>query len=164
MADINRVTLLGRVGKDPEIKDLGSSQVANFSVATGSRWKDRDGNWQEKTQWHRVVAWRWLADRVREHLTRGCLVYVEGELETREWADRDGNKRYMTEVNAKAVHPIGAAPEAQQGGGGYGGGGGQRSGSYGQSGGYGGGQQGGGYSPPASQPRPGAPTDDDLPF
>lgn len=170
MTDINQVLLLGRLGRDPEHKATSNNPVANMSLVTARKWKDRDGNWQEKPTWHRIVAWGYLADQARDRLHKGDLVLVQGELETREWTDREGAKRTTTEVNARMLQLV-TSPggEGQRsggyggGGGGYGQGGGQ-SGGYG--GGYGGGQQGGVYSPPSGQPTGGAavPDDDDIPF
>lgn len=96
---INRVTLVGRLGADPEIRTLGSgTTVAKFGLATSERYRDRDGNWQEETQWHDVVLWRQLAERAQRSLTKGSLIYLEGKLTHRKWQDRDGNPRKTTEV------------------------------------------------------------------
>lgn len=96
---VNKVILLGRLGQDPELKYTPSgAAVANFSVATNEVWKDGDGNKKERTDWHRVVLWRKQAELAGEYLKKGSRVYIEGKLQTRSWDDKDGNKRYMTEV------------------------------------------------------------------
>ncbi len=98
---VNRVTLIGRLGADPELRtfDNGSS-LLTFRMATNESYKDRDGNWQDKTEWHSVVAWRNLAERLERQLQKGSQVYIEGKLTHRDYEDRDGNKRYVTEVVA----------------------------------------------------------------
>lgn len=101
---VNKVILVGNLGKDPELKKTPSGQsVASFSVATSESFKGRDGNKQEKTEWHNVVAWGKLADLVNQYLAKGRSCYIEGKLTTRSWDDRDGNKRYKTEVVAQNV-------------------------------------------------------------
>ncbi len=96
---VNKVILIGRLGQDPELKYTPSgAAVTNFSVATNSVWKDSDGNRKEQTEWHRVVMWRRLAEVAGEYLKKGSRVYIEGSLRTRSWDDKDGNKRYMTEI------------------------------------------------------------------
>ena len=96
---VNRVTLVGNVGRDPELRRLSSgAPVAKFSVATSESFQDRDGNAREQTEWHDVVLWRALAERAEAHLRKGMLVYVEGKLSTRTWEDREGNSRKTTEV------------------------------------------------------------------
>ena len=96
---INKVTLVGRLGADPEIRTLGSGvMVAKFSVATSENYKDRSGQWQEETQWHDVVLWRNLAERAQQHLRKGSMVYLDGKLTHRKWQDKDGNPRRTTEV------------------------------------------------------------------
>ena len=95
---VNKVILVGNLGRDPEIRSTPSGQnVANFSVATTRRWKDRDGNRQEKTEWHNIVAWGKQAEIAGQYLTKGKQVFVEGRLETRTW-EKDGQKHYRTEV------------------------------------------------------------------
>jgi len=99
---INKVILVGRLGKDPEVRHLeNGAVVANFSVATSERYKDKDGNRQEKTDWHNVVVWRQLAEIAEKYLRKGSLVYIEGKIRTRSWDDKDGNKKYTTEVVAE---------------------------------------------------------------
>jgi single-strand DNA-binding protein len=97
MAGVNKVTLLGRLGKDPEVRTLeNGSKLATVSIATGESYKDKDGNWQEKTEWHRLNFWRDNADRA-ERLRKGDQVYVEGKLTTRSW-EQDNITRYVTEI------------------------------------------------------------------
>ena len=111
MASVNKVILVGNLGRDPEIRYTTSgTPVANFTMATSDRWTDKaSGERKEKTEWHRVVVWAKLAEIVGEYLHKGKQVYVEGALQTREWEDRDGNKRYTTEVRAREVLMLGRA-------------------------------------------------------
>jgi len=97
---VNKVILLGRLGKDPELKYTPSGQaVTKFSLATSERWKDKaSGEFQEKTEWHNIVCWAKLAETANQYLTKGSSVYVEGRLQTRTWDDKEGKKHYMTEV------------------------------------------------------------------
>ncbi len=113
MASVNKVILIGNLGADPEIKyTQGNVPVANLRVATTEKWQDRSTNeWKEKTEWHRVVAWRHLAERAERFLTKGKQVYIEGRLETRQWQDRDGNTRYTTEVRADQLMILGRREE-----------------------------------------------------
>jgi single-strand DNA-binding protein len=98
---LNKVMLIGHLGGDPELKYTpGGQAVATFNVATNEVYKDKDGNQQEKTDWHRIVVWSKQAEIAAEYLRKGRLVYVEGRLQTRSWNDKDGNKRYTTEVVA----------------------------------------------------------------
>ncbi len=151
---INKVILVGNVGRDPELRYTASgTAVANFSLATSRRYKDRDGNQQEQTEWHRCVAWARTAEIVNQYANKGKQLYIEGRLQTRQWEDRDGNTRYTTEVVADNIQLLGRA-----GGGGGGGGG-----DYGDpgpasapsEGASGGGTAGGGDAPV---------NDDDIPF
>lgn len=101
MSSVNKVILIGRIGKDPEIRYTNdSTPVANFSIATSESYKDKNGERQESTEWHNIVAWKKLAEICEKFLTKGKLVYVEGELRTRSWEDKDGNKKYATEIVA----------------------------------------------------------------
>jgi single-strand DNA-binding protein len=101
MASLNKVMLIGYLGADPEIRYTPSgAAVANFRIATTERWKSKEGEREERTEWHRIVAWRELGERCGEYLHKGSLVYIEGRLETRDWEDRDGNKRRTTEIRA----------------------------------------------------------------
>jgi len=99
---LNKVTLIGNLGKDPELSYTPSGvAVAKFSVATGEKWKDQEGNLQEHTEWHNIVAWRKLAEICGQYLKKGSKVYLEGKLQTRSWDDKNtGVKRYTTEVIA----------------------------------------------------------------
>ncbi|RYZ90226.1 MAG: single-stranded DNA-binding protein [Proteobacteria bacterium] len=104
MASVNKVILIGKLGKDPEIKHTPSGNaVCTFSVATSERWTD-NGKTQEKTEWHRIVVWNKLAENCAKYLAKGRSVYVEGKLETRKWDDKNGQKQSMTEVKAKVVN------------------------------------------------------------
>lgn len=96
---MNKSMLIGNLGADPEVRYTQTgTPVASFNVATTERWKDTDGNPQEHTEWHRIVAWRRLAEICGEYLTKGSKIYVEGRLQTRKWKDGDGNDRYTTEI------------------------------------------------------------------
>lgn len=107
---VNKVIIVGNLGGDPELKYLpDGTAVATFSVATSERWTDKgSGEKRESTEWHRVVAWRQLAEIVAQHLSKGRQVYVEGALKTRSWEGDDGVKRYATEVQAREVKFLGA--------------------------------------------------------
>src|SRR5258706_9891222 len=95
--DLNKVMLIGRLGQDPELKYTQSGvAVVNFSVATGMKWKDQEGNWQEKTEWHNITAWRGLAETCANYLKKGSRVYLEGRLETDSWEDENKKKHYRT--------------------------------------------------------------------
>ena len=97
---VNRTIFVGFLGKDPESRTIeNGNKVANFSLATSENYKDKSGEWQEKTEWHNITAWGNLADRA-ERLHKGDKIYLEGKLSTRSWDDKDGNKRYKTEVVA----------------------------------------------------------------
>lgn len=101
---VNKVILVGRLGADPELRYTGSgTAVVNFRLATTESYKDANGEWQEKTEWHSLVVWSKLADRVNEYIRKGSLVYIEGSLQTRSWDDRDGNTRYTTEVKVREI-------------------------------------------------------------
>lgn len=106
---VNKVFLVGCLGADPELKYTPSSRpVANFSIATSENWKDKGGTKQERTEWHRIVAWGDLAETCQKYLTKGRLVHVEGKLQTRTY-DKDGQKHYRTEVVADRVTFLGSA-------------------------------------------------------
>jgi single-strand DNA-binding protein len=112
MAGVNKVIIVGRLGADPEVKTVGNSQtVARLSVATSENWVDKDGQKQERTEWHRIVVWGRLAEIVGKHLAKGRQVYVEGRLQTRSWEDQQGQKRYTTEIVANTVQFLGAPGE-----------------------------------------------------
>lgn len=107
---VNKVIVLGRLGQDPELKYTPSgSSVCNFSLATSESWNDKNsGQRQERTEWHRIVVWGKLAELCNQYLSKGRQAYVEGRLQTRSWEDKDGNKRYTTEILANTVQFIGA--------------------------------------------------------
>ncbi len=101
MAAVNKVILIGNLGRDPEIRYTKNGQaVATFSLATTEKWKNKNGDREEKTEWHRIVAWGKLGEICGEYLTKGKQAYIEGRLQTREWEDKDGNKRTTTEIVA----------------------------------------------------------------
>lgn len=157
---VNKVILIGNLGRDPEIRSLPSGQtVANFSLATNRRWKDRDGQRQEQTEWHNVVVFGRQAEVAGQYLTKGKQIYIEGRLQTRSWDDKQsGEKKYRTEVVCENFQML-SGPGEQRGGGPAGAPGGRDfdQGDYGggyESGGGGGGYGGGG----------GSADDDDIPF
>lgn len=100
MASLNKVMLIGNLGKDPELRHTpAGTAVATFSLATSERYRNKQSNeWEEKTEWHNVVLWNKLAETAGQYLSKGKTVYLEGRLQTRKWQDRDGNTRYTTEV------------------------------------------------------------------
>jgi single-strand DNA-binding protein len=102
---VNKAILIGRLGRDPEMRTTGSgTAVCNFTMATDEGYRDKaSGEWQKRTEWHRIVAWARLAEQCSNLLSKGKLVYIEGRLQTREWNDRDGNKRTTTEVVANVM-------------------------------------------------------------
>ena len=142
MGSVNKIILLGHLGRDPELRSTpGGQQVANFTLATNEQWTDKGGQKQERTEWHRIVAWGKLADLCRDYLSKGRQVYIEGRLTTRQWDDKDGNKRSTTEVVAQQIVFLGGSGRGEGGGG---------SGSGGMS-----------PEPPSDG---GGLTDDDIPF
>ncbi len=103
MSSLNKVMVIGRLGRDPEVKRLENGAiVAKFSVATSESYKDKEDNWQEQTEWHEIVMWRFLAERAEKQLSKGKLVYIEGKLTHRKWEDSEGKKRSNTEVVAQS--------------------------------------------------------------
>lgn len=122
--------LIGNVGKDPEIRYLDgggqnnpNAKVANFTLATSERYRDRNGNPQERTEWHNIVAWRNSADIAEKYVKKGTQLYIEGKLRTRDWTDQSGNKRYTTEVYVDSMQLLGRKsdnPGASEGGQQYG--------------------------------------------
>ncbi len=106
---VNKVILIGNLGRDPEVKYTPSgTAVAKFSIATNERFKDKSGEWQDRTEWHNIVAWQRLAEIAGEYLKKGRSVYVEGRLQTRSWDDKEsGQKKYMTEVVANDLVLLG---------------------------------------------------------
>jgi len=106
---LNKVMLIGNVGRDPEKKELPSgSTLLNFSVATNESFKNKEGEWQDRTEWHNIVVWGKRAEGLSKILSKGMPLYIEGKLQTRSWEDRDGNKRYMTEVVAWDIKLLGS--------------------------------------------------------
>ncbi len=106
---LNKVMLIGRLGADPELKYTPSNAaVLNMSIATNTSYRTPDGQQQEMTEWHRIVAWRKLAEIISQYAKKGNQVYVEGKIQTRSWDDKDGNKRYMTEVVADSIQLLGS--------------------------------------------------------
>ena len=104
MSGVNKVILLGNLGKDPEVRYLeGGTAVASFSLATSESYKDKSGARKDITEWHNVVLWRGLAEVSEKYLKKGDTVYIEGKLKTRSWDDKDGNKKYTTEVVADSM-------------------------------------------------------------
>ncbi|USD37288.1 single-stranded DNA-binding protein [Ferrimonas sp. SCSIO 43195] len=149
---VNKVILVGNLGQDPEVRYMpNGNAVANITVATSETWKDQQGQQQERTEWHRVVMFRRLAEIAGEYLRKGSKVYLEGKLQTRKWQDNNGQDRYTTEVVADEMQMLdsrggqqgGGFQGGQQGGGFQGGqqGGGFQGGQQGGQGNYGGGQQ-----------------------
>ena len=113
---VNKVILVGNVGKDPEVRySQSGTPVANFSLATNERFKDRSGEWQDRTEWHNIVAWQRLAEIVGEYVAKGSKVYVEGNLQTASWEDRQsGERKYRTEIVARDLLLLG--PRENSGG------------------------------------------------
>jgi single-strand DNA-binding protein len=141
MASVNKVILVGNLGRDPELRyTQGGSAVTNFTLATNEKWRDKDGNNQERTEWHRIVVWGRSAENCAQYLQKGSTVFIEGRLQTREWEDKEGHKRNTTEINALSVQFL-----SSRGGGG-----------------------GAGRGPAANDPGPGdadqGPSGDDIPF
>ena len=121
---LNKVMLIGNVGNDPEIRYLdsnpqspqGNAKVASFRLATTERYRDRNGETRENTEWHSIVAWRSNADLVEKFVHKGSQIYIEGKLRTRQWTDQTGNKRFTTEIQADNIQLLGKRPDAPQGG------------------------------------------------
>ncbi len=112
---VNRVILVGNLGADAELRYTGSGMaVANFRIATTEVWKDKDGQKQEQTEWHRISLWGKMAEAVSQYLTKGKQVYVEGRIQTRKWQDKDGQDRYSTEIKADKVTLLGGGPRSGQ--------------------------------------------------
>jgi single-strand DNA-binding protein len=111
MAGVNKAILVGNLGKDPEIRALDSGvKVATFSIATTETYKDKEGKRVDSTEWHNVVLWRGLAEIAEKYLKKGNSVYVEGRIKTRSWDDKDGNKRYTTEIVGDTMNMLGGKP------------------------------------------------------
>lgn len=138
---LNRAMLIGNLGRDPELRYTPAGvAVASFTIATNESWKDQDGNLQERTEWHNIVAWRKLAEICGEYLKKGKKIYVEGKIQTRSYDDKNtGAKRYITEIVADNIIMLdGRGGTSSEGG--------------------------GGFTPQAEQPESGGAKDDDLPF
>jgi single-strand DNA-binding protein len=142
---VNKVILIGNLGADPELRATQSgTSVATLSVATSRKWKNKEGQQQDETEWHRVIVWAQAAEFCANYLSKGSKVYVEGRLQTRKWQDQSGNDRYTTEIIATTVQSL--SPKGSEGGG------------------------GGGYDEPPLPPEPfgggmgGSGTGEDVPF
>jgi single-strand DNA-binding protein len=148
MASLNKVMLIGNLGKDPEVRyTAGGTAVASFSLATSEKFKNKNGEWEEKTEWHNITLWARLAEIAGEYLAKGKTVYIEGRLQTRKWQDKDGKDRYTTEIVGEKMQMLSGKGE----------GGGQRpaAGRPSQQQDY---NQGGSYEEPTFNP------DDEIPF
>ena len=155
MGTVNKVIIVGNLGRDAEIRYTpGGAAVSTLSLATTDVWNDKAGQRQEKTEWHRVVVWGKQAETLKDYLMKGRQIYVEGRLQTRQWDDKDGNKRYTTEIRSDRIVLLGG----RGGGTGEGGGGG---------GDYGSPRSSGSSSPSSTAGGPPGPpdlTEDDIPF
>jgi single-strand DNA-binding protein len=155
MLGVNKVILIGRLGKDPELRYTpGGQATASFSLATSERWTDKNGQRQERTEWHNIVAWTKLAELANQYLKKGSPAYIEGRITTRSWDDRDGNKKYKTEIVANTIQFLGS---------GGGGGAGPSNTMGGQDAGEGA-REAPEPDPLPSGPGPGAAVDEELPF
>ncbi len=144
MGSVNKVILVGNLGRDAELRYTpGGAAVATLNLATTEVWNDRSNQRQEKTEWHRVVVWGKQAESLQEYLTKGKQIYVEGRLQTRQWDDKDGNKKYTTEIKADRITLLGGGSGAS----------GARSS-----------ERGGGHAAPMDEPPMEPITDDDIPF
>ena len=115
MASVNKVILVGNLGADVETRYMPNGDaVANIRLATTESWKDKDGNKQERTEWHRVIFYRRLAEIVGQYLKKGSSVYLEGRIRTRKWTDKDGQERYTTEIEATEMQMLGGRSEQQE--------------------------------------------------
>jgi single-strand DNA-binding protein len=114
---VNKVILVGNVGKDPEIKVAGSgASIATFSLATSDRTKDQQGNWTDRTEWHSLVAFQRTAEIVRDYVKKGAKLYIEGRIQTRSWDDKDGQKKYRTEIIVNDLVLLSGRGEGESGG------------------------------------------------
>jgi len=152
MAGVNKAIILGNLGADPEIRyTSGGQAVSDLRIATSRRWQNKDGGQQEDTQWHRVVVWGKQAEMCKEYLSKGRQVYIEGRIQTRAWDDKEGIKRYTTEIVAQTVQFVGNRGDSNRSSGGS----------------FGGGSQGGNNSggiPDAVAPSGPSFSDDEIPF
>ncbi len=115
MAGVNKAILIGNLGADPELRHTPSGvAVASFNIATTEQWTSKTGERNERTEWHRIVAWGRLAEICNEYLTKGRQVYIEGRIQTRQWEDRDGNRRYTTEIVAQTLQMLGRPGERSE--------------------------------------------------
>ena len=115
MSGVNKVIVIGRLGADPEVKTIaGGNTVARLSIATSENWTDKQGQKQERTEWHRVVVWGKLAELCGKYLSKGRQAYIEGRLQTRSWEDQSGQKKYTTEIVANTVQFLGGGAERPQ--------------------------------------------------
>ena len=113
MSGVNKAILIGNLGSDPETRTIESgAKVANFSIATTERYKDKENNMVEKTEWHNIVMWRGLADVAEKWLKKGSQVYIEGRIKTRKWTDKDGVDRYSTDIVAENMTMLGGNPNS----------------------------------------------------
>jgi len=151
MASVNKAILVGNLGKDPEMRYTQSNTpVCSFSIATTNSWTDQQGNKQEKTEWHNIIAWARLAEVCNQYLKKGKQVYIEGEIQTRKWQDNNGHDRWTTEIKARVMQMLGTRADNQDGG--------QQAQPQGDPGPQGGQEP---YYPQAPQT---VPEDDELPF
>ena len=161
MAGVNKAILIGNLGRDPELRTTPNGQsVVNFTLATSETWTDKSGERVERTEWHRIVVWGRTAETCAQYLSKGRTVYIEGRIQTREWEDKDGHKRYTTEINASTVNFIG--PRTSGGNSGDTGGGPSSGSTGGPTGGPTGGSTGGSSEGPSGDPGP--PADENIPF
>jgi len=115
MAGVNKVILIGRLGADPEVRYTNSgTSVTTFRMATSVNFKNKDGEKTDKTEWHKIVAWARLGEICGEYLAKGKQVYIEGRLQTREWEDKDGNKKWTTEIVANTMEMLGSADDSNR--------------------------------------------------
>ncbi len=150
---LNKVMLIGNLGKDPEIRYTQSgTAVATFNLATTERWKDKDGQMQDTTEWHRIVVWQKLAEICGTYLHKGSKVYIEGKLQTRKWQDQNGNDKYTTEIIAREMKMLDSKGSADTGSG------------YGSGGAGGGGSQDSFYSEPPAGMMGGGQGGNEVPF
>ncbi len=119
MGSLNKVLLIGHLGADPEVRYTQSNTaVATMNLATNERYKDSNGDWQERTEWHRVIAWGRLAEVCQQYIKKGSQIYIEGSLQTRSWQDKDGQTKYTTEIKAAALQMLDSKGGSGMGGGG----------------------------------------------
>ncbi len=117
MGSVNKVVLIGNLGREAELRyTSGGTPVSTLNMATTETWNGKDGQKQEKTEWHRVVLWGKMAENLQEYLVKGKQIFVEGRLQTRQWEEKDGTRRYTTEVRADRVVLLGGAGGSQRGG------------------------------------------------